>query len=239
MSLVTKAFCSLGTKHRDCSIHAIVLDAYVRSLEEHPFAAFYTVLQWTETMVRCVPYIVYRKDKWPHEVMPSFRNNLVPKDVFPRGMEDLRYRAVNKLKMVIEDGKVPPAWHRIFEMAALGLPNKTVTFGIELDVEPDRWSVCALVHGTDEYKQVAVILADGQTITQIETDQRIRGSLKMMTQQLCKDFWRDAWFGDMWEKQRRGRLGYQRAMCRTGTTPSESDLFKSPHAYRYGFQGVL
>ena len=105
--------------------------------------------------------------------------------------------------------------------------------------EPDTTRssrVCGLVKDTQEFEDVAIISAEDRAITSMQIVNINDNSMKRITQQLCKDFWNDAWF-DVWDKHPRDGLDAQGAMCRRGATPPDSNMFT--HTYHDAFQGVL
>ena len=72
--------------------------------------------------------------------------------------------------------------------------------------------VCALVHGTQKCRDVAIINASGASIVDVTTVNITKSVVKDSTEQLCHDFWKDAWYNNAWESHNHRTIAHQGAM---------------------------
>ena len=97
--------------------------------------------------------------------------------------------------------------------------------------------VCVLVNSTQKYQDVAKIYSAGNSITDVIANVNIESrTVRNVTEQLCRDFWKDVWFGNVWEnkKTQGGAITHQRAMHRLATLP---DSNVCANVYEHGDRG--
>ena len=103
----------------------------------------------------------------------------------------------------------------------------------------DKWSlrVCFLIHGTNEYQDVAIIHAKAGNFSRVEIlNENDNEVVQTLTTQLCKDFWKDAWNHVVWDKNANG-IKEQGMMSTRRTPPPGYNVFQ--RTYESGYQGVL